>query len=217
MAYSPHLNGEKLTQREGAIAQYDLAAFHAARIKGAAPELFQKLTLLPGFNQLVKELTPEKFSERLHELVTNNLRGFLTEEEDLLAKTSDVWELHPPEGREELRLIAKACDGDYKHKKLQQLYAATERPDVLKYHRNINGLVIPIGERWMSTTPQEVLNSIANEVPLPPSKYLKTEKELQAIYEAAKEGVPLIQKVLDLTANRQKAEDALKALLNPKN
>ena len=198
---------------------YELAEAHAARIKGAAPDLFQKLTLLPGFNQLLERLTPQKFSERLHELVTNNLRGFLTEEENLLANTSDVWKLYPSDRdrREELRLIANACLDDYNHAELKKLYDATERPDVLKYHRNINGLVIPIGGRWMSTTPQEVLDSIANEVPLPPSQYLKTEKELAAIYQAAEAGVPLIQKVLDLTANRQKAAKALDALLTPKN
>jgi hypothetical protein len=215
VAYSPHLNGEKLTQREGAIAQYDLAEAHAARIKETAPKLFQDLRRLPKFSQLLERLTPQKFSERLHELVTNNLRGFLTEEEDLLAKTSDVWELHPPDRREELRLIAKACYGDYNHAKLQQLYAATERPDVLKYHRNINGLVIPIGGRWMSTTPQEVLDAIATEAPLAPSRYLKTPEQLQAIYKAAREGEPLIQQVQRVTENRQEAEEALNALLNP--
>ena len=213
MAYSPHLNGEKLTQREGAIAQYDLVAFHDARIKEEALELFPQLTRLPRFNQLLKDLTPQGFSARLHELVTKNLRGLLTEEKDLLANTSNVWELHPPESREALRLIARACSGDYNHAHLERLYEAKKRPEVLKYHRNINGLVIPIGGRWMSATPQEVLDAIATRAPLAPSRCLKTPKQLQAIYEAAREGEPLLQEVQHLTENREQARKALNALL----
>jgi hypothetical protein len=214
VAYSPHLNGEKLTQREGAIAQYDLAAFHAARIKETARSLFSDLNRLPRFDQLVKDLNPQQFSARLHELIANHLKGYLEEEGALLENTSDVWKLSST--RENgLHLVAEACSADYKHAHLERLYKAKKRPDVLKYHRNINGLVIPMGDRWRSTTPQEVLDAIATRAPLPPSRYLKTPKQLQAIYEAAKAGEPLIQQVQHLTENRQEAEKALNALLPP--
>jgi hypothetical protein len=217
VAYSPHLNGEKLTQREGAIAQYNLAARHAARIRKTVPPLFERLSFLPGFDQLVEDLTPKEFSARLLELVTNNLKGFFEEEQYLLEKTSDIWELRNTGAgiKDFSYLVAEPCSADYNHVHLKRLYEAQKRPDVLKYHRNINGLVIPMGDRWRSTTPQEVLNSIATEDPLPPSRYLKTPEQLQAIYEAAKAGEPLIQQVQHLTKNRQKAEKALNALLNP--
>jgi hypothetical protein len=212
VAYSPHLNGEKLTQREGAIAQYDLAARHAARIRKTVPPLFKELSFLPRFDQLVKDLTPQKFSARLHELIAKHLKGYLEEERALLANTSDVWKLSST--RENgLHLVAEACSADYNYAHLKRLYEATTHPDVLKYHRNINGLVIPIGGRWMSATPQEVLDAIATRAPLAPSRCLKTPKQLQAIYEAAREGEPLLQEVQHLTENREQARKALNALL----
>ncbi len=211
VAYSPHLNGEKLTQREGAIAKYDLAEAHADRIKRATRTLFRQLTRLPRCAQLVENLTPDRFSARLHELVTNNLRGFLTEEEDLLENTSNIWKLHNNSSINFSHLVAEPCSADYDPADLKRHYWTNNRSKVLEYGINSNRLEIRVGECSVSATPQEVLNSIAKNFPLPRSRYLKTPKQLRAIYEAARQGETLIKQV----QNWKEAEKALNALLNP--
>jgi hypothetical protein len=239
VAYSPHLNGEKLTQREGAIAQYNLAEAHAARIQKTTKGLFEQASLLPAYAEVLAELGPKQFAKRLHNLVKGSSAGYLAEERKLLKNTPHNWELHytpekglflrspsltsspvqsflwnqkPPKGvyksnNGETALKIPVRGGGYNH---DLLHLMLENPNGSQA-----GILEAITDKTQSTLPEALLGNP-----------LKTEEQLQAIFEAAREGAPIIKKVQRLNANHEKARlalsalhkeagEALKGLLNP--
>lgn len=239
MAYSPHLNGEKLTQREGAIAQYNLAEAHAARIQKTTKRLFDKASLLPAYAEVLAELRPKQFARRLHNLVKGSSAGYLAEERNLLRKTPHDWELHyTPEKGLFLRspsLTSGPVSIYLNNRQLPEgVYKSNNGETALKipvrgggYNHDLlhlmlgnpngsqAGILEAITDKTQSTLPEALLGHP-----------LKTEEQLQAIYKAAREGAPIIKKVQRLKANHEKAqtalnelhkkaEEALKGLLNP--
>lgn len=230
MAHSSHLNDKKLTQREGAIPQYDLEAVHAERIETTAKCLFDRAaSYLPTYAEVLKELQPKQFAERLHALVKGSSEKYLEEEKALVEQTPNAWNLHYTK-EDGLQLISLATDNFAVRQFLssQILPKGVRRP-------SCGDLVIPVRGKWYGyneNLPHLMCNNSNDsgkpglleamtdktQLTLPQALLrhpLKTEEELEAIYQAARAGAPIIQEAQRLEVNHKAAQRALDALLKP--